>query len=386
MFRTQARAERSGETERNPQIKRDEMAQLSGEVTNSYERVPDRRSSASEIFGPDIKARKASRNFVSRVRRLLAHLCAAGGLGGCELRRLLRSCARPPQPALRVARRRAQRRLQGRLREEGFRLSPSPFSSDGFFVAAVDELNCQAPSLGRSLAHRRGEVYGQETTSTLPVEVLGAALRRHQISPEYVLDLCAAPGSKATQLVSQLPSGTVLMANEFREDRARLLRANLHRSGASRALVSSLDGRRFGELCPEAFDAILVDAPCSGEGNIRKDPKAFDRWDSVLAVPCTQGAHFFAIDPSELGDSPHHSLRLEASAPQRQMTNEEGEDLTHLEKLKANSAGGRMENVMKGSIDRFRSSTARRKQEVAQLEDHSDEENSPVAGERASNY
>eukprot|EP00439_Symbiodinium_sp_Y106_P073615 s1949_g13.t3 len=293
-------------------------------------------------------------------RRLLAHLCAAGGLGGCELRRFLRSCARPPQPALRIARRRAQRRLQGRLREEGFRLSPSPFSSDGFFVAAVDELNCQAPTLGRSLAHRRGEVYGQETTSTLPVEVLGAALRRHQISPEYVLDLCAAPGSKATQLMSQLPSGTVLIANEFREDRARLLRANLLRSGACQALVSSLDGRRFGELCPEAFDAILVDAPCSGEGNIRKDPKAFDRWSGC------------------------DSLRLEASAPQLQMANEEHQDLTHLEKLKANSAGGRMENVMKGSIERFRSSTTRRKQEVAQLEDHSDEENSPVAGERAS--
>jgi len=66
------------------------------------------------------------------------------------------------------------------------------------------------------------------------------------------------------------------------------------------------------------------------------------------------------------------------------MANEEHQDLTHFEKLKANSAGGRMENVMKGSIERFRSSTTRRKQEVAQLEDHSDEENSPVAGERAS--
>ncbi|CAJ1339462.1 unnamed protein product, partial [Effrenium voratum] len=92
-----------------------------------------------------------------------------------------------------------------------------------------------------------------------------------------LLDLCAAPGSKASQLASQLEP-ELLVANEPRKDRAALLRANLLRAGIVEALVLTLDGREVGSLAPGAFDAVLVDAPCSGEGNIRKDQGAWDRW------------------------------------------------------------------------------------------------------------
>ncbi|CAK9116483.1 unnamed protein product, partial [Durusdinium trenchii] len=209
-------------------------------------------------------------------RRFLANVCA--GLGGCELRRLLRSCGRPPRSALRVSRRRARPQLGRRLAREGFHLSPSPLSADGFFINVQETLSCQAPLLGHSLMHHSGEVYGQEATSTLPIESLRAvAEQTFGDQPLCVLDLCAAPGSKASQVASQLHID-LLVANEPQKTRAALLQANLLRAGVSEALILSMDGTRIGAIMPNAFDVVLVDAPCSGEGNIRKDPSAWDRW------------------------------------------------------------------------------------------------------------
>ena len=89
-----------------------------------------------------------------------------------------------------------------------------------------------------------------------------------------VLDLCAAPGSKSTQLGSWLmsmePMG-FLVANEPDEARAKKLDASLTRMAVTNSIVCTMDGRFISDLVPEAFDAVLVDVPCTCEGNVRKD-------------------------------------------------------------------------------------------------------------------
>lgn len=121
----------------------------------------------------------------------------------------------------------------------------------------------------------------------LPAEALLAALARSgrgagrgAAAGLQVLDLCAAPGSKATQLGAWLAdhSGSLLVANEVKPRRAQLLRANVLRAGLTNVMLTNIDGRDLGDLAPEAFDAVLLDAPCSGEGNIRKDTAVLQRW------------------------------------------------------------------------------------------------------------
>eukprot|EP00435_Cladocopium_sp_Y103_P024261 s1480_g5.t4 len=233
---------------------------------------------------PPVLCRMRMRRKPKAPRRFLAEVCA--GLGACELRRLLRSCCRPLRSALRASRRRTMRprSLQQRLAQEGFSMTPSPFCADGFFVGVSDTLSCQEPKLGESLLHLSGEVYGQEATSTLPVEALRMAMTAQNFGDTklHVLDLCAAPGSKASQVASQLQPD-VLIVNEPRKERAALLQANLLRAGVAEALVLCLDGRKVGALAPNSFNVVLVDAPCSGEGTVRKDPTAWDRWASTSA-------------------------------------------------------------------------------------------------------
>lgn len=228
---------------------------------------------------PPVLRRMRMRRKPKAPRRFLAEVCAS--LGACELRRLLRSCCRPLRSALRASWRRTTRprSLQQRLAHEGFSMTPSPFCADGFFVGVSDTLSCQEPKLGESLLHLSGEVYGQEATSTLPVEALRmAALQKFGHDAKlHVLDLCAAPGSKASQVASQLRPES-LVVNEPRKERAALLQANLLRAGVAEALVLCLDGQKVGALAPKAFNVVLVDAPCSGEGTVRKDPTAWDRW------------------------------------------------------------------------------------------------------------
>ncbi|CAJ1430684.1 unnamed protein product, partial [Effrenium voratum] len=223
--------------------------------------------SARAVPASSSRGRSRLRRAPRAPRRFLEHVCAP--LAACELRRFLRSCARAPPRALRLSRRREA--TLRRLAQEGLQVTPSPFSADGFFLKVKEELQ-QAPALGQSLSHYSGQVYGQEASSTLPAEALRALGARGRL-----LDLCAAPGSKASQLASQLEP-ELLVANEPRKHRAALLRANLLRAGIVEALVLTLDGREVGSLAPGAFDAVLVDAPCSGEGNIRKDQGAWDRW------------------------------------------------------------------------------------------------------------
>ena len=102
-----------------------------------------------------------------------------------------------------------------------------------------------------------------------------------------VLDLCAAPGGKATLLAQMLPSDGLLVANEAIRSRVGALCENMAKWGYSHVVVTHNDPKDFARL-PQYFDAILVDAPCSGEGMFRKEPQAVEDWSPDTVLLCAQ--------------------------------------------------------------------------------------------------
>lgn len=129
-----------------------------------------------------------------------------------------------------------------------------------------------------------------------------AALFADGNTPERVMDVAAAPGSKTTQIAARMGNHGAILANEFSASRVKVLHANISRCGIHNVALTHFDGRVFGAALPEAFDAILLDAPCSGEGVVRKDPDALKNWsvESNLDIAATQ---------RELIDSAFHALR-----------------------------------------------------------------------------
>jgi 16S rRNA C967 or C1407 C5-methylase (RsmB/RsmF family)/NOL1/NOP2/fmu family ribosome biogenesis protein len=101
-----------------------------------------------------------------------------------------------------------------------------------------------------------------------------------------VLDLCAAPGGKSTLLASALHSQDLLLSNEVIRSRATILEENMIRWGCTNSWVSSNDPRDFGRM-KGYFDAIVVDAPCSGSGLFRKDARALEGWSEDLVNLCS---------------------------------------------------------------------------------------------------
>jgi NOL1/NOP2/sun family putative RNA methylase len=129
--------------------------------------------------------------------------------------------------------------------------------------------------LGKAREHLLGYYYIQELSSMMPPLALRAT------SNDAVLDLCASPGSKSTQIAASMQNSGLFVANDFRLDRIIILNANLERCGVTNAIVTKEDGAG---LCNKLakldfrFDKISVDAPCSGEGTIREDLKTFKIW------------------------------------------------------------------------------------------------------------
>ena len=176
-----------------------------------------------------------------------------------------------------------------------WQLTPVPWCEEGFWIEREDEASLP---LGSTAEHLSGLFYIQEASSMLPV----AALFADSNAPERVMDVAAAPGSKTTQIAARMANRGAILANEFSASRVKVLHANISRCGIQNVALTHFDGRVFGAALPEAFDAILLDAPCSGEGVIRKDPDALKNWsvESNLDIAATQ---------RELIDSAFHALR-----------------------------------------------------------------------------
>ena len=133
---------------------------------------------------------------------------------------------------------------------------------------------------GVDALHEAGAYYLQEPSAMAAVSALAPK------PGERVLDLCAAPGGKSTQIADALGGSGLLVANEPVPTRARVLSRNIERMGVTNALVVSADPERLESLWPSAFDAILVDAPCSGEGMFRRHPEARDEWREDSPAGC----------------------------------------------------------------------------------------------------
>ena len=128
--------------------------------------------------------------------------------------------------------------------------------------------------------HEAGAWYLQEPGAMLPVAVLNPQ------PGEKVLDLCAAPGGKSTQIAGRMLGRGLLVCNEPVKKRAMILSRNIERLGVTNALVVSAAPEALAGQWPEGFDAVLVDAPCSGEGMFRRHPETISEWSPQIAEGC----------------------------------------------------------------------------------------------------
>ena len=135
---------------------------------------------------------------------------------------------------------------------------------------------------GAGIAHMAGAFYLQEASAMVSV----AALR--PVPGERILDLCAAPGGKSTQIAAALGGEGLLISNEPEPARAKVLASNLERMGARNAAVVNAYPDALARKWPQAFDAILCDAPCSGEGMFRREPDARSEWNPAAPAGCAR--------------------------------------------------------------------------------------------------
>ncbi|UOF90538.1 RsmB/NOP family class I SAM-dependent RNA methyltransferase [Fodinisporobacter ferrooxydans] len=156
-----------------------------------------------------------------------------------------------------------------------FSLEPIPWCTAGYYYQ-------ESEHPGRHPYHDAGLYYIQEPSAMAVAESLGVT------GSSVVLDLCAAPGGKSTQIASFLGKHGLLVANEIHPARARILSENLERWGAVQAVVLNETPQKLARNFSEFFTHILVDAPCSGEGMFRKDPEAIEHWSLSNVNMCTE--------------------------------------------------------------------------------------------------
>lgn len=154
-----------------------------------------------------------------------------------------------------------------------FPTEPIPFLSEGFFSSEE--------KIGQYPCHHSGMIYAQDPSAMATAAAL-------DVDPAWrVLDLCAAPGGKTTQLAARLTDGFVV-ANEFVPSRAKVLVGNVERLGLRNVLVMNSDVHRIRRLYDRYFDLVVVDAPCSGEGMLRKYENAGEEWSEENVLLCAR--------------------------------------------------------------------------------------------------
>lgn len=150
-----------------------------------------------------------------------------------------------------------------------------PWAKGGYYYRSEDKP-------GRHPFHEAGVYYIQEASAMAPAELLKAQ------PGEKVLDLCAAPGGKSTQIAADMQGQGILICNEINPQRAKILSENIERMGISNALVLNHEPAHLAERFLEYFDKILVDAPCSGEGMFRKNEEAAKEWSLANVQMCAK--------------------------------------------------------------------------------------------------
>lgn len=154
-----------------------------------------------------------------------------------------------------------------RLEKLNWKLKEIPWCKEGFWV----EHKQGRRDIGNTIEHQLGYFYVQEAASMIPPIVLDPQPN------ETILDMCAAPGSKCSQIAQYMQNKGILIANDYQYIRLQPLGINLQRMGITNSIITLMEGRYF-KNSNIKFDRILVDAPCSGTGTIRKSLKTLRIW------------------------------------------------------------------------------------------------------------
>ena len=160
-------------------------------------------------------------------------------------------------------------------RNNSFHLNSVPWEENGYYYEEEDKP-------GKHPYHEAGVYYIQEPSAMAPV---------HFLNPrpgETILDLCAAPGGKSPQIGSKMNGQGLLLTNEIHPQRAKILSENIERMGISNAIVCNETPQRLADRFEAFFDKILVDAPCSGEGMVRKNDDARNEWSPANVELCAK--------------------------------------------------------------------------------------------------
>jgi NOL1/NOP2/sun family putative RNA methylase len=150
--------------------------------------------------------------------------------------------------------------------EKTWSLKQVPWCREGFWI---EHIRKERRDIGNLIEHPLGYFYAQEAASMIPPLVLEPK------EEEIVLDMAASPGSKATQIAAMMNNKGILIANDYTTLRMKPLSINLQRCGVSNVILTLMQGQWFKDM---QFDRILVDAPCSGTGTIRKSLKTLRIW------------------------------------------------------------------------------------------------------------
>lgn len=169
--------------------------------------------------------------------------------------------------------------LRERL-QKSWALEQVPWCKEGFWIEHAQK---ERRDIGNLIEHLLGYVYTQEAASLIPPIVM-------QPKPhEIILDIAASPGSKTTQIAQYMQNKGILIANDYTIERMKPLSMNLQRCGAANTIITLMKGQWFRKSGIE-FDKVLIDAPCSGTGTIRKSLKTLLIWnpDMVRRLSITQ--------------------------------------------------------------------------------------------------
>lgn len=154
-----------------------------------------------------------------------------------------------------------------RIEKKGWTLTQVPWCKEGFWIKG------ERRDVGNLVEHTLGYIYIQEAASMIPPIVLDPK------PGEKILDMCAAPGSKASQIAQYMENKGILIANDYKGERIASLGINMQRMGISNAIITLMQAQWFRNM---EFDRILVDAPCSGTGTIRKSLKTINIWNPAM--------------------------------------------------------------------------------------------------------
>ena len=188
---------------------------------------------------------------------------------GPEYGAFLESFQRPRAVALRL------NPLKGPVPGLPFVLDPVPWEPMGYYYDPTARP-------GLHPYHDAGVYYLQEASAMAPVALLAPQ------PGEKILDLCAAPGGKSTQIAGRLMGKGLLICNEIHPGRAKILAQNIERMGVGNALVTNEKPENLSRRLVGFFDRVLVDAPCSGEGMFRKEEAAVTDWSPETVEMCAR--------------------------------------------------------------------------------------------------